>query len=356
MGVITISESIKEKKPRIVWIDILRGGMMFFVVWGHGTVRGDIERYIFSFHMAAFFFISGLTFSFNKETDPAKYLLKKVRTLLVPYFLLNLYVTPLYYLNVQTGANKDVPIWKLALGVLASNVDTGLPMASNTTWFITCLFLTDMLFFMFRKLIKSDRQLAGAVMLTTATMYAIGIIKRFAGGGLWHWQTAFTAVIFYMAGYFFMNNILPVKEFLTKSKPRAYIISALLLADGLLLSQLNTRVSMVNDKYGNTLYFYLGAFSTTLAAAFLVMLLSEYPVFVRLMTPVNFIGKTTLAYIALHVPLIKLLKYYTPLGGKSEPYRILMAVLLYFGLIPAAWLISKLLPGKGKKAQKPASE
>lgn len=347
---IIISESIKEKntqkKPRIVWIDILRGGMMFFVVWGHCTARGDIERYIFSFHMAAFFFISGLTFSFNKETDPLKYLLKKVRTLLVPYFLLNLYVTPLYYLNVQTGVNKDVPIWKLALGVLASNVDTKLPMASNTTWFITCLFITDMLFFAFRKLIKNDIHLAGGVLLFTATAYAIGIIKRFEGGGLWHWQTAFTAVIFYMCGYFFMRNIEPIKKFLTEKTWRTYLICAVLLADGLLLSQLNSRVSMVNDKYGNTLYFYLGAFSTTLAATFLVMLLSEHGAFVKLMTPINFIGKTTLAYIALHVPLMKLLSYYTPLGKESEPYRLAMVFLLYFGLIPVAWLVSKLLPKK----------
>ncbi len=355
MGVITISESKKEnkgikakqeKKPRIVWIDILRGAMMFFVVWGHSTARGDIERYIFSFHMAAFFFISGLTFSFNKETDPLKYLLKKVRTLLVPYLLLNLYVTPLYYLNAQTGATKNIPVWKLFLGVLASNVDTGLPMASNTTWFITCLFLTDMLFFALWKLVKGDIQLAGAVLLTTTTAYAVGIIKRFPGGGLWHWQTAFTAVVFYMCGYFFMRNIEPVKRFLTEKKRRAYLIAAVLLADGLLLSQLNSRVSMVNDKYGNTLYFYLGAFSTTLAATFLVMLLSERGTFVRLMTPINFIGKTTLAYIALHVPLIKLLKHYTPFGRESEPYRLAMVVLLYIGLIPAAWLISKLLPKK----------
>lgn len=350
---IAISESVKEKekKPRIVWIDILRGGMMFFVVWGHCTARGDIERYIFSFHMAAFFFISGLTFAFNRETDPLKYLLKKARGLLVPYFLLNLYAAPLYYVNVHFGANKDVPVWKMALGVLASNVDTGLPMASNTTWFITCLFLTDMLFFALRRLIKSDVLLAGGTLLLTTTMYAVGIVKRFAGGGLWHWQTAFTAVIFYMAGYFFMKNIAAAGDFLKKSRLRSGLVIAVLLADGLLLSQLNSRVSMVNDRYGNTLYFYLGAFSTTLAAVFLVMLLSEKAMFVKLMKPINFIGKTTLAYIALHVPLMKLLKHITPLGRESEPYRLAMTVLLYFGLIPIAWLITKLLPQKSAKTK-----
>lgn len=356
---INISESIKEngagkasapKKPRIVWIDILRGIMMFFVVYGHCTVWKGMEKYIFTFHMPAFFFISGLSFSFNKETDPLKYLLKKLRTLMVPYVLLNLYVTPLYYVNVRTGANPDMPFYKLLLGMLVSNVDSELHMPSDTTWFIPCLFLTDMLFFAFRKLIKNDAQLVGAVLLTTCTMYSLGILTaKFKGGGPWHWQVTFTAVIFYMAGYFFMRNIDPIKKFVTENKLRILLICGVLFADGYMIHNLNRRVTMVSDRYHNTLFFYIAAFSTSLAWVFLVMLLSESGIFVKLMTPINFIGKNTLAYIALHVPIKKLLIHYTVLGKLGESYRLPMTLLIYFGLIPFAWLISKLLPGRSAK-------
>jgi fucose 4-O-acetylase-like acetyltransferase len=345
---IKISELTQTvKKPRIVWIDILRGAMMFFVVYGHCTARGDVSRFIFSFHMPIFFIISGMTFSFNREFDAKKYLAKKAKTLLAPYFLLNLYVVPLYLLNAHNGKAQSVSPLGLLWGVLISNVDSGYPMASNTTWFILCLFLTDLIFFAFRRLIKSDAILAVTVTSVTATFYALGFIRE-KGAGVWHWQTAFTAVIFYMCGYFFMKNIASIKELLLKSKWKSAIVAAVFLSDGYLLGELNGRVSMVNDSYNNTLFFYLSALMTSFAAVTVIILLSESRRFLRLMKPINFIGRTTLVYIAFHVPIMKVLKFYTPFGRKSEPLRLAMALLIYFAMIPLAWFVDKLLPKNRK--------
>ena len=51
---------VRNKSGRIDWIDTLKGVAMIFVVWGHcfPTYKGRIKKYIYSFHMPLFFFIS----------------------------------------------------------------------------------------------------------------------------------------------------------------------------------------------------------------------------------------------------------------------------------------------------------
>ena len=48
---------MNEKNKRIEWIDIFKGLAIILVVIGHST--GQFNGYIYQFHVAAFFFISG---------------------------------------------------------------------------------------------------------------------------------------------------------------------------------------------------------------------------------------------------------------------------------------------------------
>lgn len=337
--------SSTQKRDRVLWIDILRGLMMFLVIYGHASCSKDIKKYIFSFHMPIFFMISGMTFCFNKEFDTLKYIWKKFKGLIIPYFLLNLYVSGLWYYGTLIDPDRAQTLPELIKGVLISNVDSGYKMASNTTWFITCLFLTDILFFFLRKLCRSDLVLSITTILMTLAFYAAGFISK-KGGGIWHWQVAFTAVIFYLAGYLFLKNIAVIKQKLTFGHRYIFLIP-LLLFGGFWFSKINSRVSLVNDQYGNVAYFYLSAFMTCLSIITLMMVLCENQKVVKCLQPINFIGQTTLTYIAFHVPIIRLLKYYfKPVLDNNEPMRFLMSLAIYIGLIPLAWVVQKLLPGK----------
>ena len=48
-----------KSTSRIAWIDIFKAICIILVVIGHST--GKFNHYIYQFHMAAFFFISGYT-------------------------------------------------------------------------------------------------------------------------------------------------------------------------------------------------------------------------------------------------------------------------------------------------------
>ena len=57
---ITIKIGIKMSK-RIEWIDIAKGILIVLVVLGHSEISGIAASVINSFHMAASFFLAGLT-------------------------------------------------------------------------------------------------------------------------------------------------------------------------------------------------------------------------------------------------------------------------------------------------------
>ncbi len=76
-------------KKRILWIDVARGIAILLVVLGHciGDLNDPGNRFILAFHMPLFFFISGMCIS-EKVIPLKEYLMKKIRTLLMPQFVL----------------------------------------------------------------------------------------------------------------------------------------------------------------------------------------------------------------------------------------------------------------------------
>jgi len=81
---------LKQVNNRIKWVDIYKGLAILLVVLGHTT--GLFNPYIYQFHMAAFFFISGYT-SRLEEKGLFQTWLSKGYTIYLPYvsfFLLTL--------------------------------------------------------------------------------------------------------------------------------------------------------------------------------------------------------------------------------------------------------------------------
>lgn len=79
---------MQNKIKRLIWVDALRGLLILLVVIGHSLQFGDYENricwnIIYSFHMAAFFVVSG--YVNYKESYQLLSLKKKVTQLLLPF-------------------------------------------------------------------------------------------------------------------------------------------------------------------------------------------------------------------------------------------------------------------------------
>ena len=73
------------KTKRIRWIDIAKFFGIFAIYIGHfSEAAGKSFYFVFTHHVALFFFISGCMEIFNKEQNFMKYLVKKIKTILPP--------------------------------------------------------------------------------------------------------------------------------------------------------------------------------------------------------------------------------------------------------------------------------
>ena len=197
---------MEKDKKRIFWLDILRGFAMFLVVYGHTSKSTEIKQIIYGFHMPLFFIISGMANIFQKEISTKEFIKKKIRTLIIPYFLLNIIILPLSCYNVSIGAITKFSIPEFLIGMFYSNNLGSYDAPSNATWFITTLFLVEILFYVLKRVLKTDKELLFGVSLLGIIGYA-NSISKYHYDGPWHIQVVFTAIVLYYIGYIFMKNI-----------------------------------------------------------------------------------------------------------------------------------------------------
>lgn len=137
-------------KQRIKWIDVARALGIFAIYVGHIPITdtgATAVPFVWTFHVPLFFFISGCTEALSQESNLLRYVLKKIKSILIPWLCFSLLALAVhvikngcaisevnYYLNViQYGNIRN----RFLAGAL---------------WFLTCLFVVQILFFIISKL------------------------------------------------------------------------------------------------------------------------------------------------------------------------------------------------------------
>jgi len=92
---------------RIGWVDIARALGIFAIVLGHTVEDGATMRYLYSFHIPLFFFLSGAAFRVRDASFGA-FVKKRAFSLLLPYGIFAL-VSQLVYeaMNIIAPAAMD---------------------------------------------------------------------------------------------------------------------------------------------------------------------------------------------------------------------------------------------------------
>lgn len=89
--------SYKENTTKHSWVDVSKGIAICLMVVGHSSLPPVAGRWIFSFHMPFFFFISALFTNWDKDT-PRQFILRKSKIFLIPFIIysaINLILLPL---------------------------------------------------------------------------------------------------------------------------------------------------------------------------------------------------------------------------------------------------------------------
>ena len=128
--------------PRLAFVDVAKALLLYLVIVGHAVGAEDpVFRFIFAFHMHAFFFLSG--FCTRRPTGNfSRYLGRKAASLLIPYVLFSL-----LGLGIMELFPADWKYYSDAHDYLMRYLYVAQPYALGSVWFLPCLFVASLMLF-----------------------------------------------------------------------------------------------------------------------------------------------------------------------------------------------------------------
>lgn len=362
---------------RLHWIDALKGIGVMLVVLAHHSLPVALDTYIFSFHMPLFFFISGFLFDFGKYAESASNFVKgRFKSLIVPYFSFAL-LTCLFYFLLDMGFQPgvtNIPFFEntVLYGIYSIFYALGPLISYNPPlWFLTCLFVTELLFYgIAKKYYSEPKKLVLLLTVAGAIGYLYSIYVPFRLP--WNADVALSAVVFYGAGNIFRKYIQsdeqkPEIKFgdfgsgsvskLSDSSlgtvfPRIdkllsviFILLNLIYLGYLMEFPTTDKVNMNVMKYGDFFSYYLLAFSGIFGFVYLFKNIRGSKI-------LEYYGRNSLIVLALHFPLKDILAKLAILGFGVEleyfyynlTFSLSLTVLNLLFLIPVIFLINNYFP------------
>lgn len=265
---------LSKALQRESYIDICKAIGIILVVFGHTyTIPECLLSTIYSFHMPMFFMLSGLLYNREKNNNLgfSQFTLKKVKSLLIPYFIFafsNFMLEIMWRLFVSNATlDTDYFVTRIKGIFLCYSNTENMPNCSPI-WFLLCLFIAELLFWWVMKLPLKLTWIPAIfgiiinyVVLPTENSFTAYPFK---------FPTFLVALFFIYIGYClrcvfhkqyaFMNNRLLM-----------LIVSTIVMVTGLaivILTDSNIKTDMNGNTYDN--YFIFLLTSVPISAAFIL--------------------------------------------------------------------------------------
>lgn len=289
----------KLEKTRIDWIDIVKFWGILAIVLGHTLRAGSVRQYLFSFHVPLFFFVIGLFFTAPKLTF-WRFTAKKAKDLLIPYFLFAI-ISILIFAVLGTFAasvlDEDVAGNSLPANFL--EMLTGQCRANRPLWFLPCMFCCYIICFGLAHILKNrspHMAKIAAYLVITISIVLCFVNETFLNVDSLFWKI--DVAVFMLA---FVAAAFLMKPLFAKCLPLwvSALLALLLLAVGGAVGLVNAPVIYLENYYGNTFLFYIGAFCSVLGFCYLSIVLSRCN-WQPIRRPLVYVGKRTLPILLMH--------------------------------------------------------
>lgn len=284
-------------KKRIGYIDMAKGLAIILVIIGHISFTPELAKVLlYLFHIPLFFFLSGFTFSIAKYPSIRSFLLSKIKTIVIPFFILNIFVYAVQmfvmYPDQVTSFN---PILFLKRIVLSDRLHDYFQL-----WFLNVLFLAEVLSYFVVKNRKGLGYWISIFSLLIVGVYAGQKVYQWNWALVWNWDLVPAATVFLLLGFLCKEN-LPKIEMVLKAWYLP-IAGILCVAIGLLNYKLsgNLRVDLYYEHIGNHFLFYISAICGIWATLIFFKVIPEWGW-------LKSIGQKTLIYYGVHSPIVLVL-------------------------------------------------
>lgn len=282
----------KISAKRIHWIDVVKGILMFMVVWSHcdnqATSAGIDDKTIQNlswlehtwvpYIMPAFYILSGYCSNFNKSFN--QFIISKLKSLIIPAISIGI----LTKLVQGSGAGVITVIQRIFL--------------FGPSWFLAALFLSCIIYYFINKCLPNYKQKYLSLFLSiiiglSLNLYLPGCTK------IWHLPHALMLLPFLEVGAYYKNH----KELIFSRK--AALISILLYITTLLT------IFLITD-YGKIgIYRQITITWVTLLPCYVCSVAGSVLVFnigrtIRKVKILEYVGRNSILFYLLNYPLLKL--------------------------------------------------
>jgi acyltransferase len=323
-------------QERISWLDFAKGIGMIAVIMDHTIIFPyPITQYVDAFHMPLFFFLSGYLFALKKYPSFNLFAGKKTRSLLVPYlfFAIGSYFWWLY--EWRMGEHPDINVYKPIIGTFLAIRDTQWTNHTGALWFIVCLFVTEMLFFVIHRISKNNKVY---LISTIGACTLVGVIYHYYINlsVFMNIDAAFMVILFFGLGYLFHEW----SPFLIKYLNLQALILFFLLSLG--VAMWNDDVDILHNQYGNYLLFYAAA----ILGIFTVILFSKI---INKNQVIEYIGRNSLIILAVNPFILAVMRRIIHLPNGLPYYSFILIGICYTTIalilsVPVIYVINNRLP------------
>ena len=323
---------------RIYWVDQLKAFGMFLVILGHCILKCETlfaVKLIYSFHMALFFILSGFTLRLNKYNNLAVYIKHKFKSTIYPYLAISFILLPLWYYNSSVGIIQDDAVLEIIIGIFYSN-SAVVRATTNAGWFLVTLFFAEIIFYVIHKYFgKCERNL----FLVSLSLLLIGVISSIGTDEIidapFHLNVSLVASFYICIGYLIKLNFNTFNFIYASFGKYKLAIIALFISS--FFAIINKTIDFSNEVYGDLLYTLISSIGISLTLIYLFQFLPKIKI-------LCYIGKNSLIYLLVHVPLLRTIQHFFPFIIHSRMYSTFTALFLYAFILIIVFVINRFFP------------
>ncbi|MEK4141810.1 acyltransferase family protein [Paenibacillus sp. FSL M7-0547] len=275
-----------------------KGIGILLVIMGHvPTVPDELKKLIYSFHIPLFFFISGYLYNSMKYNSLSlvEFIKSRAKRYIVPYFIIGFicfFLFGVLYLLLRDGYSTEYlkSIGKYFIGLLYSRGGTSWMAWSSPLWFLTCIFVAELILYYVLKHFKKQYLV---FLMAGIAGYFYSVITKIPLP--WNIDVALTATCFmYIGNMCRKHNVL---ERVSKIRYVAILFVVLVLS-----VLFNSKIDFNLRNFGNILLTYSGGVSGSI----LILLITNM---IKQSNPLEFFGRNSLlmmgfTYSILNVVLL----------------------------------------------------
>lgn len=209
---------------RIGWLDVLKFFGIFAIYLGHfGSEAGMAYEFVFSFHVALFFFVAGCAESISRETPILDYIKKKTISLLLPWLV---FAILSLFLEVIAG-NSPIEFVKDSLLIILKGTIRNSYFAFPL-WFFTCLYVVSILFQLIKKVKYKPLILISSLLCFVIAEKFLAQRPLLQPSLPFNLDSALYYIVFFAIGFISFPSINNLLQFKTAGSKRLFYISGAL--------------------------------------------------------------------------------------------------------------------------------